>query len=89
MNTMRQTNETQKPVAILELAQLELIERQARAMRGQAIGELIERFTTWVERAVWRARQRDYASFLSRATDHADLERRMKSLHQPSGPLAG
>jgi len=89
MNTMRQINETQGPVGMLDLAQLDAIERQARAMRGQAIGELIQRFTNWVERAVWQARQREYASFLARATDHADLERRMRSLHQPTGPLAG
>jgi hypothetical protein len=73
----------------LDFRQLEAIERQARTLRSQAVGELIQDFMNWVERAIWQARQRDYASFLSRATDHADLERRMRVLHQPTRPLAG
>lgn len=64
----------------LDPVALDRIERDARAMRGQAVGELLERFFRWIERAAWQARQRDTAAFLSRATDHADLERRMQSL---------
>ena len=72
-----------------DLVTLQAIERKARALRSQAIGRLIQDLMHWAERTIWQARQRDYASFLSRATDHADLERRMKTLHQPTRPLAG
>jgi len=74
---------------MLTYAELDAVERNARIMRSQVIGELIQRFARWVERLTWQARQREYASFLARATDHADLERRMRSLHQPSRTLAG
>ena len=59
---------------------LETIEREARQLRARTVWMYLERFANWVEHAVWKARQRDVARFLSRATDHADLERRMKAL---------
>lgn len=68
----------------LDPAELEAIERKARALRANVIAQLLKDFGNWVERSVWRARQRDYVRELSRASDHADLERRMKSLHQPN-----
>lgn len=70
-------------------AEIAEIERQARVMRSRAIGQMFRRAAKGVSRALWRAQQREYASFLARATDHADLERRMRSLHQTPRPLAG
>ncbi len=70
-------------------AEIAEIERQARVMRSRAIGQMLRRAAKSVSRALWRAQQREYASFLARATDHADLERRMRSLHQTPRPLAG
>lgn len=70
-----------RPAASLDPVGLDTIERNARALRSQTIGNLLERAANWLEHAVWRARQRDITEILSRATDHADLERRMKSLH--------
>ena len=78
-----------RPAPHLDPVSLDTIERDARALRGQAIGQLLERFFNWMEKAAWQARQRDTASFLSRATDHADLERRMKSLHNATPVHAG
>lgn len=72
-----------------DIAKLDAIEREARALRGKVLGELVQRFFNWAERTAWKARQRDYTTALSRATDHADLERRMKALHQPTATLAG
>lgn len=70
-------------------AEIAEIERQARALRAQAIGQIFRGIKGGISRALWRAQQREYASFLARATDHADLERRMKSLNQIPRPLAG
>ncbi|MGE0875394.1 MAG: RSP_7527 family protein [Burkholderiales bacterium] len=70
-------------------AEIAEIERQARAMRGEAISQMFRSARDSISRALWRAQQREYASFLARATDHADLERRMKSLNQIPRPLAG
>ena len=67
--------------ANLDPVALDTIEQNARAMRSQTVSLLLERFANWVEHRVWRARQRDIAAILSQATDHADLERRMKALH--------
>jgi len=78
-----------RPAMPLDPVSLDTIERDARAMRGQAIGQLLERFFNWMERSAWRARQRDTARFLSGAIDHADLERRIKSLHNATRMHAG
>jgi len=63
-----------------DAAALDKIERDARAMRAHAVRGAFERFASWIEQKVWQARQRDLANALSKATDHADLERRMKAL---------
>lgn len=68
---------------------LHIIEREARELRARTIWMYLERFANWVEHAVWKARQRDVARFLSRATDHADLERRMKALDQGNHATVG
>ncbi len=60
------------------------IERQARALRAQAIADLFGRFFRWIERALWRAQQRDLERYLSQSTSHADLERRMRELERGS-----
>ena len=65
------------------------IEREARQLRSRTVWNYLERFANWVEHAVWKARQRDVAAFLSRATDHADLERRMKALDRGARASAG
>jgi len=75
--------------AMPSAAEIAQIEHQARVMRAQAIGQIVRGIKDSISRALWRAQQREYASFLARATDHADLERRMKSLNQNPRPLAG
>ena len=58
------------------------IERRARALRAELIAGLFSRFFRWIERAFWRAQQRDVEHYLSQATDAADLERRMRTLER-------
>ena len=45
-------------------------------------GRLFGRLLAWFEAAVERARRSELERFLSRATDHADLERRMREVEQ-------
>lgn len=78
-----------RPDMNLDPVSLDKIERDARAMRSQAVGNLLERFANWIEHTAWQARQREVANFLSGATDHADLERRMKSLEGSTRVHAG
>jgi hypothetical protein len=70
-----------RQMPMLDPAMLEALERNARVMRSHAVADLFHRFGDWLEQLVWRARQRDLAAYLSQATDHADLERRMRALH--------
>lgn len=66
------------------------IEREARAMRAEAIAGLFRKLWTAIERAMWRSQQRDLEAYLSKATDAADLERRMRALERaPHGDLVG
>lgn len=70
-----------RQLPMLDPLALEAAQRNAKAMRARAVSGYFHRFGDWLERLVWRARQRDMAAYLSGATDHADLERRMRSLH--------
>ena len=67
-------------------ADLDAIERQARALRAHAMAglfaRLIERLANWIERGARRSRQRSVEQFLAQATDHADLEHRIKRLER-------
>lgn len=56
------------------------IEREARELRARVIGVMFRRMGRAIERALWRARQRDLEKYLAKAVDQADLERRMRDL---------
>jgi hypothetical protein len=70
--------------AIPELSHADVleIERRARELRAELIADLFARVGRWIERALWRAAQRDVEYYLSQATDAADLERRMRTLER-------
>lgn len=51
-------------------------------MRAELIADLFSRLFRWIDRSLWRARQRDVEHYLSQATDAADLERRMRALER-------
>jgi len=63
-------------------ADVQEIERRAREMRAELVADLFSRLFRWIERSLWRARQRDVEHYLSQATDAADLERRMRALER-------
>lgn len=58
------------------------VERHAASLRAVIIGRAIGRAFAWLEEKYQRARWREIDSYLSRSTDHADLERRLKELER-------
>ncbi|MCZ7565014.1 MAG: DUF3563 domain-containing protein [Burkholderiales bacterium] len=62
------------------------IERRAREMRAEAFAGLLSRFFGKIFGALgrWaeRARQRDVERYLAKATDNADLERRLREIER-------
>lgn len=65
------------------------IERDARELRARVIGLMFRRMGRAIERALWRARQRDVEKYLAKAVDHADLERRMREIEYGRERLGG
>ena len=65
------------------------IERDARELRARVIGLMFRRIGRAIERALWRTRQRDLEKYLSRAVDHADLERRMREIEYGRARFGG
>lgn len=66
---------------------LQAVIERARRQRNEELGRLFGRFLAWFEAAVERARRSDVERFLSRATDHADLEQRMREIEQGRNAL--
>lgn len=58
---------------------------RARRERAKAISQLVGRFSAWLRARVREARQSDAERYLARATDLADLERRMQVLERRAG----
>jgi len=65
------------------------IERDARELRARVIALMFRRIGRAIERAAWRARQRDIERYLAKSSDHADLERRIRELEYGRGPGLG
>ena len=65
-----------------EGAELRAIEERARALRREAIAGLLSRFGDWLENKLQSGRRRDVEAYLSRSTDHADLERRLRDVER-------
>lgn len=61
------------------------IERDARELRARVIGLMFRRIGRSIERTFWRMRQRDVEKYLSKSSDLADLERRIRELEQGRG----
>jgi hypothetical protein len=58
------------------------IELQARALRREAIASMFRRLIGWIETKLQNAERRDVEAYLAQATDHADLERRLKEVER-------
>jgi hypothetical protein len=58
------------------------IEQRARALRRAAIAGLLRRLANWIENKLQNGRRRDVEAYLAQATDHADLERRLREVER-------
>ena len=70
-----------KPTAD-ETIDVRAIEQRAKALRGEAVAGLLTRFVDWLESKLHNVRGRETYDYLSRATDHADLERRLREVER-------
>jgi hypothetical protein len=76
-----------KPTLAAPYLDLQAVIARARRQRNEELGRLFGRFLAWFEAAVESARRSDVERFLSRATDHADLEHRMREIEQGRSAL--
>jgi Protein of unknown function (DUF3563) len=76
-----------KPVLAAPYLDLETVIARARRQRNEELSRLFGRLLAWLEAAIENARKSDVERFLSRATDHADLERRMREIEQGRNAL--
>src|SRR5262249_55477958 len=58
------------------------IEQRAKALRREVLASLLARFGNWLETKLQSVRGRETYEYLSRATDHADLERRLREVER-------
>jgi len=58
------------------------IEQRARALRREAISNLLARLGDWLGSKLQSGRRRDVEAYLARSTDHADLERRLRDVER-------
>ncbi len=58
------------------------IAAEARILRQVAVRDLVGRLWAWLEKSFARAERRRNEALLSKATDHADLERRLRRLER-------
>ncbi|MFN0302028.1 MAG: hypothetical protein ACKVQU_16930 [Burkholderiales bacterium] len=66
------------------------LEKEARRLRGEHLSRLIQSMIKWVRDIPRRARQDRAERYLADATDHADVERRIRVLERNSvGPRNG
>jgi uncharacterized protein DUF3563 len=73
---------TSKPKAPTEGVDLRAIEQRARALRREVISNLLARFGDWLGSKLQSGRRRDVEAYLAQATDHADLERRLRDVER-------
>jgi len=59
------------------------IELAARHQRARTISVLLSRLASWIERSSRNALRGRIEGYLGRATDAADLERRMRNIERP------
>jgi hypothetical protein len=61
---------------------LQAVEQRARALRRETIARLFRRLGQWIETKLRNGKQRDVEAYLAKATDHADLERRLREVER-------
>ena len=70
--------------APLSPEQLLTVELSARHQRAHTISALLSRLASWIERSSRTALRGRIEGYLGRATDAADLERRMRNIERPA-----
>ena len=73
---------TSKSEATTQGVDVRAIEQRARALRREAISNLLARLGSWLESKLQNGRRRDVEAYLAKATDHADLERRLRDVER-------
>ena len=68
--------------SVLESADLATAEIKGWTYLFEVIGKAIESAADWVDRKARDAHYRQVEGYLSQATDHADLERRLRDLER-------
>jgi Protein of unknown function (DUF3563) len=58
------------------------LDERAHALRREAISGLFARLGQWLETVLQSGRRRDVEAYLAKATDHADLERRLRDVER-------
>ena len=58
------------------------LDQRARALRRETLAALFARLGQWLEAALQSGRRRDVEAYLAKATDHADLERRLRDIER-------
>ena len=58
------------------------LEKEARCLRSEHMIKLIQSMINWIRDIPRRARQESAERYLADATDHADVERRIRSLER-------
>jgi hypothetical protein len=71
-----------KPILAAPYLDLEAVIERARRQRNEEVSRLFGRFLAWLKAAIENARKSEVERFLSRATDHADLEHRMREIER-------
>jgi len=74
----RNTPAARKPADV----DVRAVEERARALRGKTIAGLLARFGQWLEARLRPGPRRDVEAYLAQATDHADLERRLRDVER-------
>ena len=71
-----------RPALAAPYLNLDVVIERARRERNEEVARLVRRFFAWIEAGFESARRRDVDRLLSRSTDLADLERRMRDMER-------
>ncbi len=70
------------PVSQPNFEALLQLEKEARRLRSEYVGKSIQSMIKWIRDIPRRARQESTERYLADATDHADVERRIRTIER-------
>jgi hypothetical protein len=71
-----------RPATALETAELATAELKGLTVLFEALWSALCSIAAWIDEKAMQAHYRDIDAYLSKATDHADLERRLRDLER-------